>query len=143
MTPYRTCNDPRNAVLKAAEASHNAKGEDASRLELLLLAYIRDAFAKEGEAPVANMFAEKVDVEIASADLVKALVAIEGRPWVEMGKSGKPLTQNRLARMLGANRAYVFARLSRDGHADLIEKVQSGALSVRGALAAMSDKQTY
>jgi hypothetical protein len=84
---------------KAAEASHNAEGDDASRLELLL-GDIRDAFAKEGEAPVANMFAEKVDVEIASADLVKALVAIEGRPWAEMGKSGKPLTQAKLARML-------------------------------------------
>jgi putative DNA primase/helicase len=75
------------------------EGDDASRLQLLL-ADIRDAFAKEGEAPVANMFAEKMDVEIASADLVKALVAIEGRPWAEMGKGGKPLTQNRLARML-------------------------------------------
>jgi len=61
---------------------------DVSRLALLL-ADIRDVFAKEGEAP-----------EIASADLVKALVALEGRPWAEMGKSGKPLTQNRLARML-------------------------------------------
>jgi hypothetical protein len=34
----------------------------------------------------------------------------------------------------GANRAYVLARLHRDGRADLIEKVESGALSVRGAL---------
>jgi Protein of unknown function (DUF3631) len=84
---------------KAAEASHNAEGDDASRLELLL-GDIQDAFAKKGEAPVANMFAEKVDVEIASADLVKALVAIEGRPWAEMGKSGKPLTQAKFARML-------------------------------------------
>jgi uncharacterized protein DUF3631 len=84
---------------KAAEASHNAEDDDASRFELLL-GDIRDAFAKEGEAPVANMFAEKVDVEIASADLVKELVAIEGRPWAEMGKSGKPLTQAKLARML-------------------------------------------
>ena len=91
----------------------------------LLLGDIRDAFAKEGEAPAANM-TEKLDVEFASADLVKALVAIEGRPWIEMGKSGKPLTQNRLARMLGANRAYVFARLSHDGRADLIEKVEPG-----------------
>jgi hypothetical protein len=37
-----------------------------------------------------------MDVEIASADLVKALVALEGRPW----GSGMPFTQNRLARML-------------------------------------------
>ena len=41
----------------------------------------------------------------------------------------------------GANRAYVLARLRRDGRADLIEKVESGALSVRGALAALTDKQ--
>jgi hypothetical protein len=42
----------------------------------------------------------------------------------------------------GTNRAYVLARLHRDGRADLIEKVESGALSVRGALAAMTDKQS-
>jgi Protein of unknown function (DUF3631) len=72
---------------------------DGSRLELLL-GDIRDAFAKEGKAPVANMFADKVNVEIASADLVKALVAIEGRPWAEMGRARKALNQNRLARML-------------------------------------------
>src|SRR5215813_11732118 len=65
--------DPHNAVLE------------------LLLADIRDAFAKEG------------GVEISSADLVKALVAIEGRPWAERGengKRGKPLTQFKLAHML-------------------------------------------
>ena len=56
-----------------------------SRLELLL-ADIRDAFA------------DKVDVS--SADLVKALVAIEGRPWAEMGKRGNPMTQKMLAWML-------------------------------------------
>src|SRR5215831_4626408 len=62
--------DPHNAVLE------------------LLLADIRDAFAKEG------------GVEISSADLVKALIAIEGRPWAKFGKNRKPLTQNALARML-------------------------------------------
>ena len=41
----------------------------------------------------------------------------------------------------GANRAYVLARLRRDGRAELIEKVESGALSVRGAFAALTDKQ--
>src|SRR6516162_10055285 len=83
----------------AAEASHNAEGDNASRPELPL-GDIREAFAKAGEGRVAKLFAEKVDVEIASADLVKALVAIEGRPWAEMGKSGKPLTQAKFARML-------------------------------------------
>jgi hypothetical protein len=35
----------------------------------------------------------------------------------------------------GANRAYVLARLRRDGRADLVEQVESGTLSVRRALA--------
>ena len=38
----------------------------------------------------------------------------------------------------GANRAYVLARLRRDGRADLIQQVESGLLSVRGALAAIT-----
>jgi hypothetical protein len=78
----------------------STESDDASRLALLL-ADIRDVFAKEGGAPVANMFAEKVAVEIASADMVKALIAIEGRPWGKpLGKRGKPLTQFKLAHML-------------------------------------------
>jgi len=69
---------------KAAEASRSADGDDASRLELLL-GDIRDVFK---------------EIEMSSADLVKGLVAIEGRPWAELGKSRKPLSQNRLARTL-------------------------------------------
>ncbi len=37
---------------------------------------------------------------ISSAELVSQLIAIEGRPWAEWGRSGKPMTQNALARML-------------------------------------------
>jgi hypothetical protein len=57
---------------------------------------------------------------------------------------GRPIKGSRAGSHIkrGANRAYVLARLHRDGRADLIEKVESGALSVRGALAAMTDKQT-
>ena len=58
-----------------------------------------------------------------SSDLVSHLVALEGHPWAEMGNSGKPLTQNKLARMLkplgiipenirvgdGVPKGYVFA----------------------------------
>jgi Protein of unknown function (DUF3631) len=73
---------------KAAMQSYiEAEDDDASRLELLL-GDIRDVFTEKG-----------LD-EIASVDLVKALIAIEGRPWAELGKSRKPLTQNRLARLL-------------------------------------------
>ena len=53
-----------------------------------------------------------------------------GRP----SKGSRPRSQIKR----GANRAYVLARLRRDERADLIEKVESGALSVRGALAAMT-----
>src|SRR5262245_34885677 len=67
---------------KAAEAVHTI-GED--RLEQLLTD-IR-AISKD-------------KIAMPSVDLVKALVAIEGRPWGEMGKSRKPMTQNGLARML-------------------------------------------
>jgi hypothetical protein len=65
--------------------SHDAEGEEGSRLELLL-GDIRTISRGKREMP--------------SADLVKALVALEGRPWAELGRSRKPLTQNRLASML-------------------------------------------
>jgi hypothetical protein len=57
---------------------------------------------------------------------------------------GRPIKGSRGGSRIkrGANRAYVLARLRRDARADLIEKVESGALSVRGALAAMTDKPT-
>jgi hypothetical protein len=43
----------------------------------------------------------------------------------------------------GTNRAYVLPRLRRDGRADLAEQVESGTLSVRRALAAITrDKRT-
>jgi Protein of unknown function (DUF3631) len=73
---------------KAAEAAHIAAADDAeSRLELLL-----------GDIRMA--FDEASKTEMASADLVKALIALEGRPWAELGKSRKSLTQNGLARRL-------------------------------------------
>ena len=60
----------------------------------LLLGDIRDIFARRAANKV-----EPAD-RIPSGDLVEALVGIEGRPWAEMGKARKPLTQNRLARLL-------------------------------------------
>jgi Protein of unknown function (DUF3631) len=81
----------------AAEASRNAEGDEGSRLELLL-GDIRTAFSDKG-TKMPDMFGAE-QVIISSAKLVKVLIAIEGRPWAEMGKSSKPLTQNRLARML-------------------------------------------
>jgi hypothetical protein len=55
----------------------------------LLLNDIRDVFARRRNAP------------IPSAELVKALVAIEGRPW---SSAANPLTQRKLAKMLARMR---------------------------------------
>src|SRR5262249_46215478 len=74
-------------VRRAATIAHGAAamGDAGSRLELLL-GDIRDIFGEQEE--------------MSSADIVQALIKIEGRPWAEMGKARKPMTQNMLARML-------------------------------------------
>ena len=82
---------PKRARAAASQAA--AETETESMTELLL-GDIRDIFAKRAENKV-----EPAD-RIPSDDLVEALVGIEGRPWAEMGKARKPLTQNRLARLL-------------------------------------------
>ena len=38
--------------------------------------------------------------QIKSQTLVERLVALEGHPWAEFGHNGKPITQNKLARLL-------------------------------------------
>jgi hypothetical protein len=76
---------PQRARAAVAQARLAAGGDEASRLELLL-GDIRDAFGERKEMP--------------SADLVETLVGIEGHPWAEMGRSGKPLSQAKLARLL-------------------------------------------
>lgn len=78
----------------AALSAHAATGGDEASMIELLLGDIRDTFAKRA--------ANVVDPvgRIPSGDLVEALVAAEGRPWAELGKSRKPLTANGLARRL-------------------------------------------
>jgi hypothetical protein len=84
---------------KAAIAAHAAAaaGDEASRLEMLL-GDTRTSFAARG-IKVQDMFGGE-QVIISSAKLVKTLIGLEGRPWAEMGKPPKPMTPNRLARML-------------------------------------------
>jgi hypothetical protein len=80
----------------AASALAGAAIDEASWTELLL-SDIRDIFAgaKDDELiPSAPL------VEIASATLVERLIEIVPRPWAEYGQSGKPITQNKLARLL-------------------------------------------
>ena len=50
-------------------------------------------------ADIRAIFGERSADRLASAELIEALVAIEGRPWAEWNK-GKPLTTNGLARLL-------------------------------------------
>jgi hypothetical protein len=75
-------------------ATQAAAGSEAASLVEILLGDIRDIFTKRKKNKV-----ERPD-EIPSAALVEGLVAIEGHPWAELGKSRKPLTQNGLARRL-------------------------------------------
>ena len=72
----------------AAQAAQSRTGEETSRLEQLLADIKVVAFVAEG------------DDEVRSADLVERLVALLGRPWAEMGRNEKPLTQTKLARIL-------------------------------------------
>jgi hypothetical protein len=83
----------------ALEAAHVAGADDdASRLELLL-GDIRAAFKTDKAVTLPDMFGADQTV-IRSSALVKILVALDGRPWAEMGRDHKALTQNRLAKML-------------------------------------------
>ena len=50
---------------------------------------------------VRAIFTERAADRLSSKDLAEALANIEGRPWAEMGKTGKAITQNSLARLLG------------------------------------------
>jgi hypothetical protein len=50
-------------------------------------------------ADIRNIFSSKAIGRIPSAELVKALVEMEGHPWADW-KGGKPITQNGLALQL-------------------------------------------
>ena len=71
---------------EAAKAAQARVEDEASRLELLLEDIRAVGFGGN-------------DTEVRSADLVQHLIELEGRPWAEFSH-GKPLTQNRLARLL-------------------------------------------
>jgi Protein of unknown function (DUF3631) len=72
---------------QAAKAAQAQMGDEASKLEMLLGDIRAGAFPGN-------------QTEIRSADLVQSLTELEGRPWAEFGRTGKPLTQNSLARLL-------------------------------------------
>ena len=74
-------------VDEAATAAQVQIGGEASRLEMLL-----------GDIRAVGFSGD--ETETRSSDLVQRLTELEGRPWGEFGRTGKPLTQNSLARLL-------------------------------------------
>src|SRR5277367_886994 len=79
---------PRAARSALVELCAEAQAGDES-IGVRLLADIRDVFKNR-----------KVD-RLSSADLTVALADIETSPWGEWGKTGKPLSAAKLARLLG------------------------------------------
>jgi Protein of unknown function (DUF3631) len=77
------------AKARAAAASAGEQVEESGWLEVLL-SDIRSILTADGTG------------EISSSALAKELAAIEGRPWAEYGKAGKPITPNKLAQLLKA-----------------------------------------
>jgi putative DNA primase/helicase len=89
---------PRRARM-AAIAQSAGGADDSEDIKTLLLADIRDLFEARRQTAT-NSSDPDVD-KLSSAAIVNDLVKMEERPWPEMGKSGKPLTQRGLARLLG------------------------------------------
>jgi hypothetical protein len=79
----------------AASAMVGGDAEEVSRIELLL-SDIRTIF-EDGDGVIIDVNGNET---ITSAALIAKLVEIVPRPWAEYGRSGKPITANKLARLL-------------------------------------------
>jgi putative DNA primase/helicase len=91
--PLLAIADAAGAEWPAAARKIAAATVDADQVKRIgLLADIRAVFDTKG-----------VD-RLKSADLAAALAEMEGHPWAEHGKTGKPLSVNGLARMLAGDR---------------------------------------
>jgi putative DNA primase/helicase len=90
---------PLLAIADAAGGEWSARARQAA-LQSLAAAADDDQSARVTLlADIRAIFAERHTDRLPSAELVEALVAIEGRPWAEW-KAGKALTVNGLARLL-------------------------------------------
>jgi putative DNA primase/helicase len=86
------------AIADAAGSDWPAKAREAA-----LARAIEDeseVVAVELLADIRVIFEEAAKDELPSATIVQRLVEIDGRPWPEFGRSRKPITQNRMARLL-------------------------------------------
>jgi len=75
-------------------------------------------------ADIRDVFDEKKTDKIRSAELAAALVAMEGHPWAEYGRAGKPLTVNSLAKMLSGDSILPNTIRLGDGTAKGYERTQ-------------------
>src|SRR5271166_3569685 len=78
---------PARARAIAETMTDQADGDDQS-LKMMLLEDVRSVFETNG-----------VD-KLPSADLVEAVSEMKDRPWPELGRAAKPITQNKLAGLL-------------------------------------------
>ena len=91
------------AVLRALLARHPELSQDAERLARSpddclgqeLLADIRKVFDADSLIP-------GITTRLGSARITQGLANLPGRPWAKMGRSKRPITAHRLARMLSA-----------------------------------------
>jgi putative DNA primase/helicase len=74
---------------RAAAVLSGEEPDDESNLPVMLLADIRDVFATCGNPD-----------RIRSKQLVECLLQLDGRPWAEIGRARKPLSENMLGRLL-------------------------------------------
>lgn len=80
----------RERARAAQVAITGADNDDSDSVDERLLADVKRIF--EDVLPT---------TELPTADIVDLLVAMQERPWPEMGRSGKPLTSARFTRMVG------------------------------------------
>jgi putative DNA primase/helicase len=89
---------------RAAQAAISGADDDDS-----------DSLGERLLADVKRMFEDVIPItELPTSDLVERLVAMQDRPWPEMGRSRKPLTTTRFTQMVG--RFGVLRRRLSDGN---------------------------
>ena len=88
---------PQRARLAAIKLSGDGYVIDDDSLGAQLLHDIGVVLKEHPPSPDGS---SAVQDKVPSAHLVKWLIAMEDRPWVEMGKSQQPMTQHQLARLL-------------------------------------------
>jgi len=83
---------------RAAAVLSGEEPDDESNLPVMLLADIRDVFERRS---FGQRRGESGNPDrISSKALVESLLQLDGRPWAEIGRARKPLTENMLGRLL-------------------------------------------